>query len=81
VDLADLNGSLKMNAMLNNGLKMLACGAAAAAITLILSLSFIQSTEVVHNDTSVPTHWTAKLTLIQPHAWLGQPEQPAVLVD
>jgi hypothetical protein len=69
-----------MNAMLSNGLKMLTCGAAAAAITLAISLSFVRSTDVVRNDTSVPTHWTAKLTLVQPHAWLGQPE-PAVLVD
>jgi hypothetical protein len=75
-----------MNMMLNNGLKVLTCGAAAAAITLALCLSFVRSTEVVHGDdyASAPwtvKPWTAKLTLVQPHAWLGQPEEPAVLVD
>lgn len=69
-----------MNTTLNNGLKVLACGAAAAAITLALCLSFVRSTEVVRSDTYVGAPWTAKLTLVQPHAWLGQPE-PAVLVD
>ncbi len=69
-----------MNMTLNNGLKVLACGAAAAAITLALCLSFVRSTDAVRSDTYVSAPWTAKLTLVQPHAWLGQPE-PAVLVD
>jgi hypothetical protein len=70
-----------MNAMLNNGLKALACGTAAAVITLAISLSFVQSTAVVHNDSyTTPAPWTAKLSLQPGHTWFGQP-QPAVLVD
>jgi hypothetical protein len=52
------------------------CGAAAALITLILSLTFVQTT-------SLPPgmHQAAVFVAIQPqHAWFGQPE-PAVLVD
>jgi hypothetical protein len=69
-----------MNTMLNNGLKMVTCGAAAAAITLVMSLSFVQSTAVVHNDSYSPAHWTAKLSLEPGHSWFAQP-YPAVLVD
>jgi hypothetical protein len=70
-----------MNTLINNSLKVLACGAAAIAITAILSLSFIQSTAVVHNDRSpATTAWTAKLSTQPGHTWFGQPE-PAVLVD
>jgi hypothetical protein len=68
-----------MNTMLNNGLRMLACGAAAVAITAICSLTFVQSTSVVHNDSYVPVPWTAELAM-QPGHTFGQPE-PAVLVD
>ena len=64
-----------MNAILDNGLKAVSCAAAAALITLVVSLSFVQSTAVVHNT---PT-WVAKAT-VQPGAWFGQTE-PAVLVD
>ena len=68
-----------MNMMLNNGLKAVSCGAVAVAITLVASLTFIQSTAVVHNTTPAPAPWMAKLT-VQPEIWFGQPE-PAVLVD
>jgi hypothetical protein len=68
-----------MNTMLNNGLKAVSCGTAAVAITLAMSLSFIQSTAVVHNSTPVQMAWMAKLSA-QPGTWFGQPE-PAVLVD
>ena len=68
-----------MNTLINNGLKAVACGTAAVAITLVMSLSFVQSTAVVHNTTVTANLWTARL--VQPsHAWFGQP-QPAVLVD
>jgi hypothetical protein len=68
-----------MNNLVNNGLKAVACGTAAVAITLAMSLSFVQSTAVVHNTSLPATPWTARL--VQPsHAWFGQP-QPAVLVD
>jgi len=43
-----------MNTLVNNGLKALACGTAAVAITLLASLTFIQSTAVVHNSSSTP---------------------------
>ena len=64
-----------------NGISMLyrdvACGVAAAFITLMLSLTFVQSTALppgARGGTSV-------FVQIQPHhAWFGQPE-PAVLVD
>jgi hypothetical protein len=68
-----------MNTLVNKGLKAVACGTAALAITLAMSLSFVQSTAVVHNTALTTTLWTARL--VQPsHAWFGQP-QPAVLVD
>jgi hypothetical protein len=70
-----------MNTLINNGLKIVACGTAAVAITTVLSLSFIQSTAVVRNDSYTPTTpWTAKLSVQPGHHWFGQP-QPAVLVD
>lgn len=70
-----------MNALLNNSLKVLACGAAAVAITAVFSLSFIQSTAVVRNDSYGATSvWAAKLSTQPGHTWFGQPE-PAVLVD
>jgi hypothetical protein len=69
-----------MNALVNNGLKALSCGAAAVAITLAMSLTFIQSTAVVHNTGYVATPWMAKFSMQPSHAWFGQP-QPAVLVD
>ncbi len=68
-----------MNAILNNGLKAVSCGTAAAVITLVMSLSFIQSTAVVRDTPSTVTPWVAKAT-VQPGAWFGQTE-PAVLVD
>lgn len=66
-----------MNTLVNNGLKALACGTAAVAITLMASLTFVQSTAVVRNTTPAP--WVA-LSVQPSHAWFGQP-QPAVLVD
>ena len=69
-----------MNTLVNNGLKAVACGTAAVAITLAMSLSFIESTAVVHNTPSTSTPWMAKLSVQPGHAWFGQP-QPAVLVD
>ena len=68
-----------MNSMLNNGLKAVSCAAAAAVITLAVSLSFVQSTAVVRSSTPTVTPWVAKAT-VQPGAWFGQTE-PAVLVD
>jgi hypothetical protein len=68
-----------MNTMLNNGLKAVSCGTAAAVITLVMSLSFIQSTAVVRDSSPSVTPWMAKAT-VQPGAWFGQTE-PAVLVD
>lgn len=69
-----------MNTLLDNGLKVLACGAAATAITLALSLSFLQSTSVVHNHRDTPVSWTAEASVRPVHTWFGQSE-PAVLVD
>jgi hypothetical protein len=53
------------------------CGSAAAFITLMLSLTFVQSTALPPGARG----GTAIFVQIQPqHAWFGQPE-PAVLVD
>jgi hypothetical protein len=69
-----------MNTLINKGLKVLACGSAAAAITLVTSLTFVESTAQVHNTSYTPTPWVAKLSVQPGHTWFGQP-QPAVLVD
>jgi hypothetical protein len=55
----------------------IACGSAAAFITLMLSLTFVQSTALPPGARG----GTAVFVQIRPqHAWFGQPE-PAVLVD
>jgi hypothetical protein len=69
-----------MNTLINNGLKVLACGSAALAITLAMSLSFVESTAVVHNTPSTATAWMVRLAVQPAHVWFGQP-RPAVLVD
>jgi hypothetical protein len=69
-----------MNTLVNNGLKALSCGAAAVAITLVASLTFVQSTAVVHNSVNTTAPWMAHASMQTSHAWFGQP-QPAVLVD
>jgi hypothetical protein len=69
-----------MNTLVNNGLKALACGSAALAITLAMSLSFVESTAVVHNTPTTATAWMVRLAVQPAHSWFGQP-QPAVLVD
>ena len=69
-----------MNTLVNKGLKAVACGTAAVAITLAMSLSFVESTAVVHNTTLTSTPWMARLSVQPSHAWFGQP-RPAVLVD
>ena len=55
----------------------LTCGGAAALITVLLSVTFVQST-------SLPPGAHAGAAVFVPmqpqHAWFGQPE-PAVLVD
>jgi len=71
-----------MNTMLNKGLRTLTCGTAALVITVVMSLSFIQSTAVVHDGVAGFTPQVARLW-VQPspsHTWFGQPE-PAALVD
>ena len=71
-----------MNTLINKGLKVLACGSAAAAITLVTSLSFVQSTAQVRNTANIApaAPWIAKLSVKPGHTWFGQPK-PAVLVD
>jgi hypothetical protein len=53
----------------------LTCAAGAALITLVLSLTFVQTTSVVPGATH-----SAEITIVELHGWVGQPE-PAVLVD
>jgi hypothetical protein len=66
-----------MNTFVARVYRDLTCGAAAAVITAVLGLAFVQSTSVpygMHAETGF-------FALAQPeHAWFGQP-QPAVLVD
>jgi hypothetical protein len=64
---------------MNNGLRTLACGMGALAITAVMSWSFVQSTSAAPRG-AVPTAQMAKLTIQQRHVWFGQ-SQPAVLVD
>jgi hypothetical protein len=55
----------------------LTCGAGAALITLLLSVTFVQSTALPPGA----HRWPVVFVAVQPeHAWFGQPE-PAVLVD
>ena len=55
----------------------LTCGAASALITLLLSVTFIESTALPPGA----HRWPVVFVTVQPeHAWFGQPE-PAVLVD
>ncbi len=64
--------------VLTAGLKAVACGMGALAITAVMSWSFVQDTSVVRGAT--PVTQMAKLTIQQRHVWFGQ-SQPAVLVD
>ncbi|HZO22970.1 MAG TPA: hypothetical protein VFB37_10760 [Steroidobacteraceae bacterium] len=65
----------------NNGLKALACGFGALAITMVLSWSFVESTTAAPSVTlDAPATHMAKLTIQPRHIWFGQ-SQPAVLVD
>ena len=69
-----------MDTFVNKSLKVLACGSAALALTLVTSASFVTSTaQVRNNQYTAPTPWMAKLA-IQPGHTFGQP-YPAVLVD
>ncbi len=56
----------------------LTCAAAAAAISVVASLSFVTSTAVPPGAAHAGA---VRIAVVQPdHAWFGQPE-PAVLVD
>jgi hypothetical protein len=65
---------------LNTGLKALACGLGALAITSVMSWTFVQSTSASPEAFSSASHQVAKLTIQPRHVWFGQ-SQPAVLVD
>ena len=66
-----------MNTLVSTVYRDLACGAAAALITFVLSVTFVQSTSLPPGMHAAGTVFVA----VQPeHAWFGQPE-PAVLVD
>jgi hypothetical protein len=68
-----------MNRLVSTLSRNLACGAAAALITLVLSITFVQSTALPPGARADGNRFFA-LGDSQPHAWLGLP-QPAVLVD
>ena len=70
-----------MNTYVSIALRDLACGAAAALITLILSASVVQSSSVPPGARAARAHTSHVFIALQPRdAWFGQPE-PAVLVD
>ncbi len=69
-----------MNAMINSGLKNVACGAAAALITAVFAMAFVQSTAAAPWSNDGASARVATLSIQPDHAWFGQP-QPAVLVD
>jgi hypothetical protein len=56
------------------------CAAAALAITAVLCVSFVQSTDELHWTQGSHAAGLAKVSTPPVHAWFGQP-QPAVLVD
>jgi hypothetical protein len=64
-----------MNTFVSRLPRDLTCAAAAAVITLIAGLSFVDSTAQPPG-----MHAPRVVAAAQPHAWFGQP-QPAVLVD
>ena len=68
-----------MNAMTDSILKSLVCAAAALLITVVASVSFVQSTAVAPGARDSAPAAIAKLSG-QGHALFGQSE-PAVLVD
>jgi len=55
----------------------LTCAAASVLVTLVLAMSFVESTSVPPGMHAVSDPFVA---LSPQHAWFGQPE-PAVLVD
>ena len=64
-----------MNTTITTLYRDVTCGAAAALITLVLSVVFVQSTSV---PPGTPAATTTKFVALQPqHAWFGRPE-PAV---
>jgi len=66
-----------MNTFTSMLYREITCGAAAALITLVLGLAFVQTTSLPPGTRA----WPAVFGQMQPqHAWFGQPE-PAVLVD
>ena len=69
-----------MSAMTNSILRSLVCGAGALLITVVLSLSFVQSTAVAPGARGSNASPIAKLSGRQGHVLFGQSE-PAVLVD
>jgi hypothetical protein len=68
---------LIMNTFVATASRDLTCGAAAALITLILGMSFVESTSVAPGSRA-PVGSTVAGTPVR--AWFGQPA-PAVLVD
>jgi len=66
-----------MNAFVTALYRAATCASAAALITVVLGLAFVQSTAMAPGVHASTGHIVA---LSSEHAWFGQP-QPAVLVD
>jgi len=67
-----------MNRLVSTLSRDISCGAAAALITLVLSITFVQSTALPPGVRADGDGFFALGS--EQHAWLGLP-QPAVLVD
>jgi hypothetical protein len=66
-----------MNTLVSTLYRDLTCGLAAVLITLVLGMTFVQSTSVAPGTRAA----AGVFVPVEPlHAWFGQPE-PAVLVD
>jgi hypothetical protein len=67
--------------VMSTGLRALACGVGALAITTVMSWSLVHSTSTPPMASAVSqTQQVANLSIQQRHVWFGQ-SQPAVLVD
>ena len=66
-----------MNTLASTLYRDLTCGMGAALITLVLSVTFVQSTSLPPATRAAQASFIAIGPL---HGWFGQP-QPAVLVD
>lgn len=66
-----------MSTLMSTACRDVTCALGATLITLLLSMTFVDATEVAPGRHS---HTVRAFTLEPLHGWIGEPE-PAVLVD